>query len=641
MFVRFRATALLFTTLWAAASFAADPLTMRVDPAFEGYQPSYGTLPVAVDLTNTGPDARGVVRISGDNYQMDYPVELPRGSRKRLLTYPNVDYSGLRYTLISDHGSVSKSFSLNGMSSDGTTTALLISDNAGEMAFLRGGEVVKPKGSSSSGSPEAQRSTIQDAYTTPENAPGRAVAYANLAAIVLGTGSERLSTESVEALKLFALSGGTLVFVGGASSPVLGDSRWASVLPVYDFQVRNLAHSSVLRSLSEYEPPTISITSGKPIAGASVRREGADLMTAERQFGIGKVVYLAFNPFESPLSKWDGRRAVVSKSLRLLDYGRTSAFLNAYQPNQNQDPYTGRPAFSSPVSTYGAPVANGDPFSTKLPPTEKVFFLLGAYFVVVVPLNFLVLKKLKKGELAWFTAPIISLGFASAFFASAQGLYSAKMSTASQGILLGQEGSDGGLFIGQSQMFIPRSGSYDLKVSGIDSLAVKSNNEGYYYGAGQQETSADINPVDVGEIQIPEMSANNLAFKQVTYRQKVSVGKWFSVSVKKTDGRHGVCIVQNNSPYDLVDGQLYVSDTRVQMGKLSSGERKSYAYDLNLGGTEFSGISDFSQFLVRNQNIAVTGTIQGFRPGPQLGQEVGPRTQIQLGFVAKEGLGPK
>lgn len=640
MFVRFRATALLFTTLWAAASFAAEPLTMSVDPAFEGYQPSFGTLPVAVELTNTGPDARGIVRISGDSYQMDYPVELPRGSKKRLLTYPSIDYSGLRYTLISDRGSISKSFSLNGASADGATTALLISDNAGELAFLRGGEIAKPKTSNPPGYPEPQRSTIQDAYTTPENAPGRAVAYANLAAIVLGTGSERLSTESVEALKLFTLAGGTLVFVGGASSPVLGDSRWASVLPAYDFQVRNLSHSSVLRSLGEYEPPTVSITSGTPIAGASVRKDGADLMTAERQFGLGKVVYLAFNPFEPPLSKWDGRRAAMNKMLRLLDYTRTTAFLSAYQQSAQQEGYIGaRPPVVMSVTVITE--VNGDPFSTKLPPTEKVFWLLGAYFIVVVPINFLVLKKLKRGELAWFTAPIISLGFASAFFASAQGLYSAKMSSATQGILLGQEGSDGGLFIGQSQMFIPRSGSYDLKVSNIDSLAVRSNNQYAFYGGRDQETSADINPVDVGEIKIPEMSANNLAFKQVTYRQKVPVGQWFSISVKKKDARHGTCVVQNNSPYDLLAGQLYVSDTRVAMGTLASGEKKSYPYDLNLGGTEFSGVSDFSQFLVRNQNIAITGTIHGFRPGPQLGQVVEPRTQIQLGFVAKEALGPK
>jgi len=379
--------------------------------------------------------------------------------------------------------------------------------------------------------------------------------------------------------------------------------------------------------------------------GVIVRRDGSALMTAERQLGLGKVVYLAFNPFEPPLSRWEGRRAVVNKALRLIDNVRSVSFLKAYQPNANSEPgypsgsvYRGAPASAG---TIPGAAANEDPFSTKLPPTEKVFLLLGAYFIVVVPVNFLVLKKLKRGELAWVTAPIISLGFASAFFASAQNLYSAKMSTATQGILLGQEGMEGGLFIGQSQMFVPRSGSYDLKVSGVDSLAVRDNNQYYYYGRNDEDTSADLNPVDVGEIKIPEMSANNLAFKQVTYRQKVPVGSWFSISVDRENRSRGTCTIQNKSPYDLNAATLYVSDTRVEVGALKSGEKKKVAYNLDLGGTEFTGVGDFTQFLTRDQNVAITGMLEGFRPGPQLGQQVDARTQIRLGFMAKEALGPK
>ena len=68
-----------------------------------------------------------------------------------------------------------------------------------------------------------------------------------------------------------------------------------------------------------------------------------------------------------------------------------------------------------------------------LPPASQMLMVLAIYFVVVVPVNFLVLKKLGRGEWAWFTAPIISLIFAGVLFSRAQNLYSAKMSTASAG----------------------------------------------------------------------------------------------------------------------------------------------------------------------------------------------------------------
>jgi hypothetical protein len=650
---RFRAAALVLTSLLSGAlsgaAFGADALSMEIDPAFEGYTPSYGTLPVAVLLRNTGADARGVVRVSGENFQMDYPIELPRGTRKRLLTYPSVDYSGLRYMLLTDRGTVLKSFAPNAPTSDASQTVLLIDDASGVLSFLRGAKTGRiPRGDYSSSDSQG---SVQDAYTTPDNAPTRAVAYANLSAIVLGTGSERLSTEAVDALKLFTLSGGTLVFVGGASSAVLGDPRWKEVLPVHDLHVSTIEHSRVLQTLGEGTPPPVSVTSGTPVSGAEIRKDGSTLMTAERGFGIGKVVFLAFNPLEPPLSKWDGRRNTMSKTMRLIDSIRTTNFLNQFHPNPNEYPTMpgGAVMISSPTGYHsmsgissGLPSASSDPFSTKLPPTERVFLLLGAYFVVVVPLNFLVLRKLKRGELAWVTAPIISLGFASAFFASAQGLYSAKMSTASQGILLAQQGLDEGLFVGQSQLFIPRSGTYDLKVQGLDSLGVMPASQMYYYGGNNDQSSADLNPVDVGEIKIPEMQASNLAFKRVEYRQKVPIGKWFSISVNRTSANKGTCTIRNDSAYELGSATLYAGDAQYHLDKIAAGQSKTVPYDATYVADQgVSPSSDFTQFLARNREFAVVGLLNGYRPGPQLGTQVDSRTSVKLAFVGREALGPK
>ena len=74
----------LLPALGAASAWAADPLQMDVKNAFEG--PMAGASSVVVELVNDGPDARGAVVVNDDGADTTYPVDLPRGSRKRLLT---------------------------------------------------------------------------------------------------------------------------------------------------------------------------------------------------------------------------------------------------------------------------------------------------------------------------------------------------------------------------------------------------------------------------------------------------------------------------------------------------------------------------------------------------------------------------
>jgi len=281
---------------------------------------------------------------------------------------------------------------------------------------------------------------------------------------------------------------------------------------------------------------------------------------------------------------------------------------------------------------FGGPQpANEDPFSTTLPPTSSVFGLLALYFVLVVPVSFLVLRKLKKGELAWLTAPLLSLGFAGLLFKSAQSLYAAALSTASQGVVVLQEGSPEALFFGTSQMFFPRGGTYDLGLRGVDSMSAVNSTQDYY--SGRSNALAGFNPVDVGEIKAPSLEANNLAFREVSYVQRVPEAHWFSI--ERSDPKH--FRVENLSPYPFA-------------GSLVNGTWASPAFTLNPGaaktievgagstvaqGTSLSA-SDPRNFTRWNGRVALQGTISGFRPGPQVGQEVKGRSGTEIVAFAQE-----
>ncbi len=627
------------------ASASASAFHVEMEPLFQANQHAVGIQPMAVDLENNGPDAKGVLRISTGAFSMEYPVELPRGSKKRLITYPVTDFGTIIASLDTDQGREIKSFATTNLSTENTPSVLLISDEPGGLAFLRNaGPVPTP---TTAGNPNTAR-PIEDNYCSPADAPPRSVGYSTIRAVVLGTGAERISDATVEALKTWTLAGGTLVFVGGASAPSVSDPRWQSVLPATKFVPKTVQTSDTLAGLGQ-ETTTEPFTLLEPqdLQGASARADGSTIITAESGFGMGRVIYMAFNPLEAPLSHWAGRSRAIQNILGSSLLQSPQAALAQYSREPLQFQAAASIAFPVP-GPAGAPdaatlvpgmpsVANEDPFDTKLPPTGQVFGVLAGYFIAVVPLNFLILRKFKRGELAWFTAPILSLAFASVLFKSAGNLYGQKMSTASQGIMLVRDGLPEALFVGTTKVFIPKGGNYDLHMTGIDSIGALEDNP-YDYSYRTTNNSLDLNPVDNGEITVPSMHASNLAFREITYRQHVSIGSQYSLSMHRS-GAFAVCELKNRGSSDLANATVFVGKRSQAVGTIKAGETKTVKLDLTAPFSEQSGGSPLQSALGYYGGAAVAATLSNFRPGPQIGDEVATRSHVTLLVFSKDALG--
>jgi hypothetical protein len=54
--------------------------------------------------------------------------------------------------------------------------------------------------------------------------------------------------------------------------------------------------------------------------------------------------------------------------------------------------------------------------SLALPPITGLLVILGAYILIIGPINYLILKRLDRRELAWVTMPVLVLAFAAASF---------------------------------------------------------------------------------------------------------------------------------------------------------------------------------------------------------------------------------
>lgn len=617
----------------------AEDFKIAVKPVFEGMRPSDQAFPIMLDIENSGPDARGILTVSTGSYVVNYPIELPRGSRKQVQSFPiGVPNEGeIDVRLDTNQGEVRKKFRDDDWYYGQGQTLGMITDSPGLMTFIR----QQTKETDVVGGPQEM---FSDGYVSADSAPDRAVGYASLSGLVLADGAERLSDKQVQAIKLWMLTGGKLIFVGGASSPVLADPRWRDTLPVKHLVNEALPPASFVKLSSSPLDSMVQCTLGQPVEGSEIPERGIRAgnerpLLVTKRIGLGKAIFMGFNPFEPPMSRWEGRRGLFLFLAQPLDRS-ASTFIQRFVFEDNENwRYMGAPSPSTvPAGVtiydpYQSQLgASEDPFRASIPPTEKVGWILAAYFIAVVPLNFLVLKRLKRVEWAWVTSPLISLGFGFYFFSVAGDLYSASLSRATSGVLVAAEGFDRGEYIGRSQLFFPRGGRYDLHLSGVDQIRPSQGDPYDYYRprARTGNQMAELNASDLGEIKAPALSVGNLSFREFSFRQvfpnaqsTVSPGKWFTL--KGSFGRTARAItftgsITNNSPITLTNPVLTALPFSHALGKeLKPGETLPIKAKMSL---------DVIKSRQPDKNLTVRGLrlegpFTGLEAGPIVGQRVG------------------
>lgn len=489
-----------------------DEVTMSVEPVWGLRAPTGVVYPVRVTVENTGPDRVAQIEAQASGISR-VQIDLPRNSVKEVILYPPVsqyNFQDINITLSTQGGRIAYPLRPSGgaMSDSSLAVVALISDNPGGFSFLSGGNV------------KGQRFT--DAYAKPGACPDRTVGYDAVSLVFLGEGAERLTDREVEALKRFALTGGGLIFMGGASSPILRDPRWQDVLPITNPRAASLNSIGYLGQFGSAPTGPIAVMNADAKPGSvSTVQAGIPVMT-KRAFGIGTVFVLGFNLTEQPLSRWAGRLELINNLLLQKrkpqeEFVQTSVGLQQYQGGYS-DPY----GYSSYPGMASSPISSGDsdPFRAQLPPVEKVAMILLGFWVVVIPIHFFILNRLKKGELAWFTAPIIALAFAGILFTMASGLYKAGLSTSLDGVLFRADGSPAAMFLGRQQLFFPSGGRYNLGLTGVEAVMPVSSYTSFAMPGRSNDTSFQSDLQDIGEIVAPSVTATNLNFKEFRFAEK-------------------------------------------------------------------------------------------------------------------------
>lgn len=537
--------ALLLMLLGAAAGVRAQGQTpITINDVRAGYEGAYRLgewFPVVVDVSNAGPDLRAVLEWSLPG-RFDEPVfqrtiDLPRGSRKRVVLEV--------YTA---------SFVRNGMvrlldgSAELATHDVTI-EAIDESVFLVGVVSSDPALLNSlDGQPIGGFASTRVRHLAAGDMPDSAATLRGLNAVFLhDLDSAALQPGQRSALALWVGLGGQLVLSGGGAGQQAA-AGWGDLLPVTAVGSPTVGDLSALAQLAGGSLG--SLPASTTLSQAQARR-GAERLPPNNQlifrhgYGAGLVSFSAFD-FAS-LRGWPGEASLWGQVLRQVLPLMPGAVAHLSQFNLLDRGVLKLPALDLPS------------------PWTLLLFML-AYVLVIGPLNYVVLRRMRRLELAWITVPAVVLLFTAGLYAAGTLLRGGESQYNQLSIVESSEGQRQGLATSFIGLFSPRRATYTL---GFPAATLVTG------GPTQLFLNARFEPVRVDEAGAPSISVLADISSVTTFVAETTVDLPVQVQSQITDSPGGLRgEIHNSGALALEDAILVRGESFVRLGTLAPGERK-------------------------------------------------------------------
>lgn len=385
----FNISLLIFACVGSVQAQDSGNVGLTARAGFDGYCKEGSWIPVRVTVENTGTDLDARIQamyqnsFGGNNSVYAADLSLPASSRKELFIYiyPKGSLSTLHVNVVAGGREQAQTdLKITCLTGENMLFGLLADDPS---AYLDLNNIQIGNG------------FARVAQLEVSDLPDQAQGWEALDAVVVsGVDTGTLTAGQRQALAIWLAEGGKLLVIGGP--------KWQSTVSgLMDFLPLDLNATRTVADLSElqaYIESTIPLDGGAILAVGQlhsdaevlVEQDGLPLI-AQSGVGFGKVVYLATDPGLQPLSEWGGKRDVYSKLL-----GTRSP--RPVWMNKTWDVYTANSALST-LEELG------------IPSLFFICFWLVFYVCIIGPINYLVLNRIKRRELAWLTIPALVVIF--------------------------------------------------------------------------------------------------------------------------------------------------------------------------------------------------------------------------------------
>lgn len=460
---------------------AASNVTLEARALLQGHTRAGSWMTVEVRVSNGGPAVTGELRLAGGSQghtRFGVAVDLPTGSRKSFFLHAQPPAFGRSLTvdLVSAGSTVAS-----------TDVAYLVHDAS---QLVVGVVAARPQAivaeldlpAGVNGAP---------AVVVPlaiADLPDRVEAWATLDRLVWqDVDSNQLSKGQLAALRGWLAAGGRLVVTGGTGGIATLAAFPDDLLPYRPTATVDLP-AAAIAPLVEGLPadaPDLPSMAGSVTRGRSLLSVGDRAVAAEMTYGSGSVTLLGFDPATPSLVAVKGIAALWQRYLPPRFSGGGVAVDND----------------SNLISAVAQlPVL-------ALPPVGGLLLLLAAYVLIIGPINYLVLRRLDRRELAWVTMPVLVVGFAVASYAYGSLVRGGEVILNEIAIVRGGSGVTDGQAQVYLGLFSPTRGTYDVTLPGGALVASPISAE---FGGGTGADSLDVLQGDPARVRGLEIGYGSL-----------------------------------------------------------------------------------------------------------------------------------
>jgi hypothetical protein len=592
----------LCTPLFVIASIIACSssfaVTMDVTVGFNGVLKSSVWTPITLQLTNSSSeDVQGEIILSDANGNMNQmticttEVNLPAKSQKLYHSYVRLTgYGGEFVVTLADGRSIMarKQVNLN-MASTEDRVIVTVGNRSSRLGFLQG-ETIKitpaapPPGSYSSGSGRNEAALFAGSLDS-KLLPDRPAAYEGANIIVLSELTPAaVNPNALKAIGMWVASGGTLVIPTGADSKRFTDPFYTDLLPVTINGAANITGSTDMAALGKAAFPAgacaVASSSVKPGIGRLIASAGAVPLIVERAYGAGRVIFIAFDIKSSPFRDWNGQTEFWKNIIRMptsqpmVDSIRTL-------PDQNRYNYYGG---QSPYASMGMMEAVAQNPSVKMPSFNTIGLFLLGYIIILVPVNYFLLKKKRRLELAWVTTPLIVIAFTLGAYTIGYTMKGGDLQLREAVVIEGSSGARFARMVSNATLFSPARRSYDVSIddpSAISQVVATEANESTPVAyLGEKSTIPDVGMAMWSSKTFEAVGGADLG-GALNSRLMLSANKLIGEIKNETKVPFKNCVVSyNNAQQDL--GALNPGDSvKVDMNLLANGRARFGSSELD------------------------------------------------------------
>jgi hypothetical protein len=454
--------ALALPLLPTAVGAASPTLALSVHVGYRDVVRSGQWMPVTIDVTNRGSDFQGTIDVQLQNsppsqfsfqtagavYQL--PFSLAAGAVKHVRTFVLSDIQGTPITVrLVTGGRVAATQAASGSTTANLLIGVLSDDPT---AFDEFGAVHFPA-----------NTTPQVVHLSPSEVPDSSIVLRGFDLLAIDDfATDSLTPSQRNAITGYVAMGGSLLLGSGSSW-----HKTLSALPPA-LQPLTVDATTVLpKAAALGGGGPIEIATGRSNGGHAWLSDGSAPLLIEKPLGTGLVTLATFDWGQDPIASWSGARDLLRQVGVRSRFGSQAGSAPGIGGAGPFNIYTGGQGGSSLTqrgSLFIQALSNVP--SLDLPSLQLTGLIVLLYVLLVGPINYLVLRRIGRRELAWLTVPALALVFASGAYGIALSTKGGSVQGTQIAIVHLTDGWDQAYQETYTGIFTPTRGDYAVSILG-------------------------------------------------------------------------------------------------------------------------------------------------------------------------------